>query len=289
MAIVAVFVATLSGQLTTLPALASPPTVSSTVPGLAKGSDAGTAAGGATKGHKHKGATGPGYPVTVPTNAEPLLKTLLATAGQIDTENQRAATLSEAYDQQTIELKAAEAAVAKLDAQAAAAQRQVGAATLRLRNAAILAYVTGQISAMNAPIMNVSVNLGGMAAVYSASATNNLQAALNHFEAVENVISADRAKAQLTQQSISLQLAHVRSLRDTALGLMKRASLQYLAVSAKLLELVGKTEFARLFSPWPAKSVYKGPNLAGIDAQKPAPWLRGFAAAKAAKKYLGVP
>jgi cell wall-associated NlpC family hydrolase len=78
-------------------------------------------------------------------------------------------------------------------------------------------------------------------------------------------------------------------LRDNAELLMKQAADEYASVEARLLKMVGKKEFDKLFSSWPAGKPYKGPNLAGTLAGTPATAKQGQAAAKAAEKYLGVP
>ena len=282
LATLAIVITTLSGQTTALAAdstssrPASPPT-STTVPSKGAGGSA----------SKTKTKTTPTS--TIPASAQPLLKSLLSSAGVINSENAKAAGLGETFDQQEAKLVAAKKAVASLDAKVRAAQHQLGGATDRLRKQAILAYVTGQLTTVNSPILSNNASDEEMTAVYAGFATSNLQAALHSYEQITSEIASDRQEALATQRQIAQAVTEAVQLRDRADGLVKRASLEYLAVSAQLLRLVGPKEFARLFSAWPVGKPYKGKDLAGTAAAKPAALLQALFAAKAARKFLGVP
>lgn len=261
LALVAILIATLSGQLTALGA----------------------------QGTHHKTHHPSKTPSTIPTAAAPLLQRLLVTAGEIRSEDARAAALSETYDQATMRLKAAQQRVAACNASVALAESQVAAATLKLRKAAILAYVTGQLENINSPLLTNNASDGEMVAVYAGFAEGNLQASLNRYVSLQNSISNGREEAVATELGEQLQVAEIGALRAEAQRLVKKASRQYVSISAKLLKLVGRKEFKRLFSGWPAGAPYKGRNLAGLDAPKVAAPLQALAAAAAARKYLGVP
>ena len=62
---------------------------------------------------------------------------------------------------------------------------------MRLRNQAILAYVTGQLTSVNSPLLSNNANDGEMAAVYAGSAQSNLMASLKQFEAITNEINGN--------------------------------------------------------------------------------------------------
>jgi cell wall-associated NlpC family hydrolase len=214
---------------------------------------------------------------------------LLRTAAQIKAENAKAATLSEAYDEQVVKLKAAHRLVLSCDAQVASAERRVHAAKLKLRNQAILAYVTGQLTNVNSPLLTDDASDGEMAAVYAGSAQNNLMTSLKQFEAITNEINNGRSEAVAAEGEIRVTVARIGALHSQAVRLVKRASLDYLAIDAKLKKQVGQRAFSRLFSISPTGSPYKGKNLAGSDVVKAARPLQALAAAAAARTYLGVP
>jgi cell wall-associated NlpC family hydrolase len=277
MGFVAVLIVTVSGQTT---ALGAPPTT--TVPKSHHGTPAKKAPGKS----KSKSTT---TTSTIPAAAEPLLKRLLTTAGNITADNEQAAHLSETYDQDQLQLKVSEKVVVAADSRVAHAKAQVHSAILALRKAAILAYVTGELTDVNAPLLSNNASDGVMAGVYMGVATSNLRGAMQHLMGIESVITGGQREAEATEQAIHLEVTHVHTLRSQALGLAKQASLEYLAVSAQLMKLLGPKGFKRVFSAWPVGSPYKGANLAGIAAGKPASLLQGLLAAKTARKFLGVP
>jgi cell wall-associated NlpC family hydrolase len=244
-----------------------------------------TALGAQKKGGKSSSTT----TSTIPRKADPLLQRLLVAAGEIRTEDAKAAALSESYDVQVVRLKAAEKLVAVCDARVAAAERQVDAAKLKLRKAAILAYVTGQLTDINSPLLSNDANDGEMVAVYAGFAQDNLRGALNRYVTITGEITNGRNEALAAEVGIQLEVAQIATLRARAVHLVKAAARQYMVISSRLLKLVGARTFARLFSGWPAGKPYKGPDLAGIDAPKPASPLRARTAAATARKFLGVP
>lgn len=275
---VAILIATLSGQMT---ALAS---------NSAGHSSGGTAAHGKT--HHHESTTHGHTKVTVPTvpaKAEPLLKQLLAAAGQVTADNEKAATLSESYDQAEARLSKARVEVGRLDARAGAAEGELQAAKVRLRNAAIKAYVTGEASAITSPLLADSASDGEMAVAYAGAVTDQLKAAETRYESVLATIESSRAAAASTARAIAKGVTYVGTLRREAESLIAQAAARYSAVSRQLLALVGTKEFAKLFSPWPPGALYKGPNLGGTAVTKVATAVEGRRAVQAARRYLGVP
>jgi cell wall-associated NlpC family hydrolase len=214
---------------------------------------------------------------------------LLSSAGQITAEDAKAAGLSETYDQDHVQLKAAENVVASCDVQVAIARAQVGRAKSTLRKAAILAYVTGQLADVDSPLLSNNASDGDMAVVYMGVADSTLQDSMNHYVTIENEITNGQRRAVATQREITLEVAHISALRSQALRLVRQASLEYRTISARLLKLVGPKGFTALFSAWPVGKPFKGKNLAGAVAGKPATSRQGLLAAAAARKYLGVP
>jgi cell wall-associated NlpC family hydrolase len=226
---------------------------------------------------------------TIPAAAEPLLKRLLGTAGEITAEDAKAAALAETWDQDRVQLKAAERVVAVCDAEVARARVSVGRATLSLRKAAILAYVTGQLSDANSPLLSNSASNGEMASVYMGVATNSLHTSMLRLVTIQDQMTAEQTRAVTTERGITFEAARIHALRTQALHLVKEASVEYHAVSAQLLTLVGTPNFTKLFSAQPTGQRYKGKNLAGVAAAKPATPAQGLLAAKTARSYLGVP
>jgi cell wall-associated NlpC family hydrolase len=217
------------------------------------------------------------------------LQRLLATAGDITADDQKAAGLSETYDQDRVQLKAADKVVATCDADVTSASAQVEKAKLVVRKEAILAYVTGQLTEVNSPLLSDSANDGEMTAVYMGVAASTLRGSLARFEAIENEITGGERRAVATEHEVKFEVAHIASLRAQAVRLVKLASLDYMGISAQLSKLLGPKGFTRLFSQWPTGKPYHGKNLAGIAAGKPATEREALTAAKAARKFLGVP
>jgi cell wall-associated NlpC family hydrolase len=88
---------------------------------------------------------------------------------------------------------------------------------------------------------------------------------------------------------MSRTLVRLAALRTRATALIRKAASEYNSISARLVVLVGKKKFDRLFLSWPAGSRYKGPDLAGSDVTRVAGKAQGLKAAGSARKYLGVP
>jgi len=83
-------------------------------------------------------------------------------------------------------------------------------------------------------------------------------------------------------------LASLAAVRARALALVRKASARYASISRRLLGLVGRKEFTRLFSPLPSGSPYRGPHLAGTEVSHVATESQGLKAAEEAREFLGV-
>jgi cell wall-associated NlpC family hydrolase len=210
-------------------------------------------------------------------------------AGEITADKAKAVGLSETYDQGEVQLKTAKTVVAVCDVQVARATATLERARLALRKAAVLAYVTGQLTNVESPLLSSSATDGEMSAVYMGVVTGSLHTSMLRFATVESAIANGQRKAVATERDITLEVARVSSLRSQAVLLVKQASIEYRAVSAQLTTLLGPKGLTELFSAWPAVSPYKGKDLAGRAAVKPASLRQGLLAAKAARTYLGVP
>jgi peptidoglycan DL-endopeptidase CwlO len=226
----------------------------------------------------------------VPARAEPLLKRLVATAGLVTEDDQKAAALSERYDNEKYKSARARLQVAALDIRVGHADHRLAAAALRLRQAAVLAYVTGELTNVSSGALSGSVSEGEMADVYTGVALDELRQALGRYGAASSAAHAARARAVANSALIARTLVTVAHLRLQAEALIHKAASAYATISKQLLQLVGHKEFARLFSPsWPAGSPYQGPRLAGTDVSRVATKPEGLKAAAAAEKFLGVP
>ena len=225
----------------------------------------------------------------VPVKAEPLLKRLLATAGLVTQDEQKAAALAELYDGEKIKSATAKLQVAALDDRVTAADGRLAGAALRLRRAAVQAYVTGELTEVNSGVLSGTVSQGEMANVYSGVALNELRQALRRYGIASGAAHAAHARAVANAAQIVRTLVSIGKLRNQAEALIHTASSDYASISKRLRRLVGRKEFARLFSPWPAGSPYKGPKLAGTQVGRVATKAQGLKAATAARKFLGVP
>ncbi|MGO9560072.1 MAG: C40 family peptidase [Acidimicrobiales bacterium] len=265
MAFIACLIATLSGQSTALGTQTKPksgsPTSSTTTTTLPK----------------------------VPAAAEPLLKRLIGVAGSITAEQQRASLLSEQYDQAKLSLAQADIHVLQLNSQEQVASRTLESARMQLRQAAIEAYVTGQTSAVDDSLLTNDLSSGSMVEVYASIATGHVSSAIrNYVQALAHAKSL-ASQARATSGAISRYVSALEALRNKAMQLEFEAAVQINQIKAKLLTLVGKKEMARLLSPLPTGSPYKGPNLAGTSVGKVATTAQGLVAVDAARKLLGIP
>lgn len=218
-----------------------------------------------------------------------MLKQMIAVTGRIAAERQRAAALSEQYDQARLELYAAQVLQGRLDRRLAAARSRLQSAKVRLRQAAIAAYVTGQATALDASLLSNDLSNSSLVNVYASVATSHVRSAL------AGVLLGERAIAALDRGAHAAALARRRQLRligayrYVAAQLQRKATAELAQVKARLLALVGQKEYDRLMSPMPVGSPYRGPNLAGSALGRVASPLQGLAAVAAAKKLLGVP
>jgi cell wall-associated NlpC family hydrolase len=225
----------------------------------------------------------------VPTRAEPLLRRLLAAAGAVTVDNQTAAALSESYDGEKYKLARAQIDVSRLGRLVKAADLRVSGARARLRHAAILAYVTGELVQVSSGVLEGNVSDSEMANVYSGVALGELHTALGRYQKASSAGQAARDRAVANSLLMSRTLVRLAALRTRATALIRKAASEYNSISARLVVLVGKKKFDRLFLSWPAGSRYKGPDLAGSDVTRVAGKAQGLKAAASARKYLGVP
>ena len=156
------------------------------------------------------------------------------------------------------------------------------------RQAAIRAYVSGELNEVGSDLLSGSTTEREMAAVYSGVALNQLRHAVVLYRATSGVAQASRAVAVRSSQQIARTLASIAAVRAKGQALVRKASREYAAISRRLLRLVGRKEFARLFSPLPSGSPYRGRNLAGTAVSHAATASEGLKAARAAREFLGV-
>jgi peptidoglycan DL-endopeptidase CwlO len=225
----------------------------------------------------------------VPAKAEPLLRRLLKVAALVSADDQRAAELSQSYDLEKYKLSEAKREVAKLDSEIRVDDVRLSVAGARLRQTAVVAYVTGELTDVDASVLSDNQSEGLMAEVYSGVALGELRHALGRYESASSTVHASRKIALDNSREIAGTLAGTAALRAKARSLIRQASLKYQTISRRLRHLVGRKEFSRLFLPWPVGSPYTGPNLAGTDVSQVATAAQGLVAARAAQKFLGVP
>ncbi len=235
---------------------------------------------------------GPQHPVSVPLlppGASALLHDLVSSAQVVTSENEKAAALSEVYDQDLVKLKRADSSVHRVDALVRRARTAVTVAKLRLRKAAIEAYVTDSVNSLDIPLLSGSESASSMEGVYAGVVGGQLTSAVQRVEAAEASLSASERNALEAERQIARVVAEKAALHSKAVAIMKRAAAEYRAVAVRLRNLVGAKQFGRLFSPLPAGSPYRGPDLAGVQPQRLATPHQQSVAVRAAKKLIGVP
>jgi len=225
----------------------------------------------------------------VSAKAERLLKRLLKAAAVVSADNEQAAMLSERYDTEKYKLNRSQLLVRTLDRQVELSDAELTAAGHRLRHAAVVAYVSGELMEVNSGVLSDSESEGQMAQVYSGVALGELHHALGLYRSASEQTHASRAQALATTRQITDTLGGIAHLRARASALIVKAAKQYASISKRLRHLVGRKEFARLFLAWPVGSTYKGPDLAGTQVTEVATQVQGLKAALAARKFLGVP
>ncbi|HLI44123.1 MAG TPA: NlpC/P60 family protein [Acidimicrobiales bacterium] len=225
----------------------------------------------------------------MPGAAEPVLRRLIAVSGEIATEQARVGALSEQYDEARVQAAAADARQARLDRSLALERRRLADAKLRLREAAIQAYVTGQATAVDSSLLSNTLADGSLVDVYASVATGHVNAALVAVAHAERRAESLDRKAHAAARERAAALRLISAYRADAEALEHKAATELAAIRSRLLALVGPREFARLMSPEPSGSPYRGPNLAGSSRVKVASPQQGLAAVAAAKRYLGVP
>jgi len=262
----------------------------SNTPNSSTTSTTSTTAGSASKAKKPASSTTTTSTLPiVPPKAEPLLKRLLTTAAQVTEDDHNAAALSERYDLARCKLVKAKLEVGVLDLQVHVADGRLSAARVRLRHAAVVAYVSGELTEVNSGLLSQNASVGQMAGVYSGVALGQLVKALDRYRTASTAVRAARARALANAHEIAGTVVNIAGLSSRAKALIRQATSEYASISQRLTQLVGAKEFKRLFALWPSSIPYKGPNLAGTDVSSVATKAEGRKAAAAARKYLGVP
>jgi cell wall-associated NlpC family hydrolase len=224
----------------------------------------------------------------VPRKADPVLKRLLATVAVVTADDQKAAALSEFYDLEKCKLAEAQLEVAALDRRIRVADLRVSVAGASLRQTAIRAYVSGELNEVGSGLISGNASEREMAGVYTGVALSQLRQAVGLYRATSSAAHASRSVALQTSRQIARTLASLAAVRARARALVRKASGEYSSISRRLLRLVGRKEFARLFSPLPKGSPYRGPKLAGTDVSHVATRAQGLKAAEVARGFLGV-
>ena len=118
----------------------------------------------------------------LPAKAQRLLKRLLNTAALVSSDDARVAALAERYDIENYELVRVKLEVARLQRELRVDDRRLSAAGARLRQAAVDAYVSGELSAVNSSVLSDNEPYGEMAQVYSGIAIGQLRHAIGIYE-----------------------------------------------------------------------------------------------------------
>jgi cell wall-associated NlpC family hydrolase len=221
--------------------------------------------------------------------AERLLKRLLKAAAAVSADDEQVAVLSERYDVYRYKLSKVSLEVTTLGVKVRRDDGQLLAAAYRLRKAAVVAYVSGELGEANANVLLDNESEGQMAQVYAGIALGELSQALGRYQEASKLAHSSRTSALASSRRLAATLAGIAALRAKARSLTHRATDGYDAVSRRLRHLVGAKEFARIFFSVPVGTPYKGADLAGTHVAKLATSAEGQKAALAAEKFLGVP
>jgi cell wall-associated NlpC family hydrolase len=205
----------------------------------------------------------------------------------VSTDNLKAAALSETYDLESYKLAQARLRIAAADRRIATADRRLSVEGAHLRQAAIRAYISGELTQVATGPITVNESEAEMANVYAGVALSQLRQAVGFYRATSSAVGASRAIALQSSRQIARTLAHIAVVRAQAQRLVRRAASGYMSISRRLLHLVGPKEFTRLFSPLPDGGAYRGPNLAGTDVSRVATRAQGLKAAETARLFLG--
>ncbi|MGH9293585.1 MAG: C40 family peptidase [Acidimicrobiales bacterium] len=204
-------------------------------------------------------------------------------------ENEAVSQFGERYDEGVVRLAISRRTLRWLDFRERSARAQVSRARLRLRAAAVAAYVEGDLAVASSPILLGAGESGQMTSVYAGVVSGRLSTALDHYRQSDRALVSEQAVAAKAEASARAALRATAALRAAAAVLVRRAAAQYARISRRLLAMVGAKQFARLFSPWPRGSPYRGPDLAGADAGPIATPRQQLTAVKAAERLIGVP
>jgi hypothetical protein len=123
------------------------------------------------------------------------LHRLLRAAALVTADNQKAASLSETYDIEKFKLADARLKVGRLDRRVDATDRHLSVARGRLRQAAVLAYVTGEPTEVDPGLVSENASYGEMAEVYSGVAMSQLYQALGRYRTAAGAAHASRSAA----------------------------------------------------------------------------------------------
>jgi len=275
--------AALAAALTVVPSVAS-----ASGPGVAHKGAAGKSIAVRASTKRPRSSASTALP-PVPVKAEPLLRRLLKAAAVVNEDDQSAAVLSERYDLERYKLQQARLEVSNLDRTVRVAERHQSSAGLRLRNAAVAAYVAGELYGANPNVLLDDQSESQMAEVYSGVALGQLHRALRLYRGALTAAHRSRAVALESSRQTARALAGIAAVQTRARSLISKASSKYLSISRRLRRLVGARQFARLFPPWPPGSPYSGPNLAGTHVSQLATQSEGLRAATQARRFVGVP
>jgi cell wall-associated NlpC family hydrolase len=227
---------------------------------------------------------------------------------QIQLDSQKVEVAAESYDEYMNEVHIAEAKLAKTARDIAAVRTQVARSRARLREAAVLAYVSsdGSIAQLGNFLTSAPKN-AELAGTYTASATGMLDSAVKQFQANQRhlegvkksevserhaaaVAAAGARQAELIAQRETLA---AQSLLKLVRGKLAQAVAAYQAAlaaeaAARLAAERAAAERAAAAAAAAEHKKLKGQNP-GVPVVPLAGSKEGLAALKAAESFVGVP
>ncbi len=164
-------------------------------------------------------------------------------AQQITSDQNEVTVEAEQYDEQTVLLQKDRLKLAATLRQLRTTRRQIAAARVRVRTAAVQAYVTGDgFASQVGAVLNSTVNNADSAGVYSDVVTHTLEAAIGALHAVNDRQAAERATQLKTLANVAQTQRAANEARAAAQAATSNTETLLHEVKGQLYTLTVKRE-----------------------------------------------
>jgi cell wall-associated NlpC family hydrolase len=214
-------------------------------------------------------------------------------AAQIQAQGQQLAALSEQYDQDQIRVQQLDQQAAQTQAQIARTRAQVTAAQDNLRRQAIQQYMSGGNSSGLQQLFAPSGERAAIIQEYQQVANGNISAAIDHFQQVQSVLTAQESQLQTTQTQARATLAAAQTARQGAQAALANQQATLSRVKGQIATLVAQQQAAEAAAQAAAFQARLAAQRAAANGNlasaPPAPNGGGARAVAAAETQIGVP